>query len=325
MSRAFEAKDAVRAEVPLLVGLMGPSGGGKTYSALRLATGIQRVRGGDIYVIDTEARRSLHYADTFQFKHVEFTEPFGSLDYLEALRYCIKKGAGVVVVDSASHEHEGVGGYLATHESELQRMAGDDYAKRDRVKFAAWIKPAAQRRALINGLLQMNAAFIFCFRAKEKTKPVAGGKPLELGFMPIAGEEFLFEMTVNALLMPHANGVPTWKSDKVGENLMMKLPEQFRALFSSSSPMSEDHGVALAEWARGGGAKAAPPKAPAAAASVDDRVNGLRDAMKKAKSSDEVRKLWNHSRARDLRDALSADVREDLALVFESRVAELDA
>ena len=34
--RTFEAKPAVRESVPLLVGLMGASGSGKTYSALRL-------------------------------------------------------------------------------------------------------------------------------------------------------------------------------------------------------------------------------------------------------------------------------------------------
>ena len=64
-ARTFEAKPAVRQKVPLLCGLVGPSGGGKTFSALRLATGMQQVSGGDIYIVDTEARRALHYADRF--------------------------------------------------------------------------------------------------------------------------------------------------------------------------------------------------------------------------------------------------------------------
>jgi pantothenate kinase-related protein Tda10 len=37
-ARSFQANDAKRERVPLLLGLIGPSGGGKTYSALRLAT-----------------------------------------------------------------------------------------------------------------------------------------------------------------------------------------------------------------------------------------------------------------------------------------------
>ena len=108
---------------------------------------------------------------------------------------------------------------------------------------------------MITGILQINANFIFCFRAKEKTKPqkIDGKtKPVEMGFMPIAGEEMLFEQTVNCLLLPKAGGVPTWRSDHVGERLMMKLPKQFEGIFAETKPLDEDMGRALAEWARGG-------------------------------------------------------------------------
>ena len=262
--RTFEAITAVRQEVPLLVGLMGASGSGKTYSALRLATGIQRVTGGDIYVIDTEARRAAHYADDFKFKHVEFKAPFGSLDYLAAIRFCVKEGAKCIVVDSMSHEHEGEDGYLSFQGKEIDRLAGPtDYAKRERVKMAAWIRPSAHRRQMINGMLQLNANFIFCFRAKEKTKPKQGGGIEELGFMPIAGEELVFEQTINMLLLPKSGGVPHWRSDHMGEKMMMKLPRQFEQLFAEPRPLDEAHGEALAQWARGGkgssgGAKATP-------------------------------------------------------------------
>lgn len=250
-TRTFEAKPAVRESVPLLVGLMGCSGSGKTFSALRLATGIQSVVGGDIFGIDTEARRMLHYADQFKFKHIEFNAPFGSLDYLAAIEHCIKQGAKVIVIDSMTHEHSGPGGYLLTQDAEVERMAGNDYAKRDRVKMAAWIKPSGLRQRMISGILQMNANFIFCFRAKEKTKPVKGGGIQELGFMPIAGEELLFEQTVNCLLPPKSGGVPQWRSDQIGERMMMKLPNQFEKIFAENKPLDESTGAALATWARG--------------------------------------------------------------------------
>lgn len=255
-ARTFEAKPAVRESVPLLVGLMGCSGSGKTFSALRLATGIQEVTGGDIYGIDTEARRMLHYADQFKFNHVEFNAPFGSLDYLAAIEHCIKQGAKVIVIDSMTHEHSGPGGYLLTQDAEVDRMAGNDYAKRDRVKMAAWIKPSGLRQRMISGILQMNANFVFCFRAKEKTKPVKGGGIQELGFMPIAGEELLFEMTVNCLLPPKSGGIPQWRSDQVGEKMMMKLPSQFETIFADSKPLDEDMGKSLAAWAKGENAPA---------------------------------------------------------------------
>ncbi len=244
--RVFTAVPAVRESVPLLVGLTGPSGGGKTFSALRLATGIQTVTGGDIYAIDTEARRMLHYADRFKFRHIQFDAPFGSLDYLAAIRHCAAQGAKIIIVDSMSHEHEGPGGLLDYQAHEFERLGG-----RDAVKMLAWQKPKAARQQLLNGILQIPANFIFCFRAKEKIK-MAGGKVIPQGFMPIAGEEFVFEMTVNALLMPHADGVPTWQSDEPGERMMMKLPEQFRTVFADRKPLSEDIGRELAAWAAGG-------------------------------------------------------------------------
>lgn len=254
ITRTFEDKPAARDKVPLLVGLMGPSGSGKTFSALRLATGIQQVSGGEIYFIDTEARRGLHYADRFRYRHMEFGAPFGSLDYLAAITHCVKKGAGVVIVDSMSHEHEGPGGVLEQHEQELDRMAGQDYGKRNSMNLIAWAKPKAARRQLISGLLQLNCNFIFCFRAKEKAKPVKRENKTVIenqGWMPIAGEEFVYEQTINCLLLPGSNGVPTWRSDEPGERAMMKLPEQFRHLFPTGQTLDEGLGFAMAEWASG--------------------------------------------------------------------------
>lgn len=258
--RTFAIKEAVREKVPLLIGLMGPSGGGKTFSALRLATGIQSVTGGDIHFIDTEARRALHYADRFKFKHIQFDAPFGSLDYLAAIDASVKLGAGVVIVDSLSHEHDGPGGMLDYQDHEATRLSGGDDSKRERVKMLAWAKPKAARRRLISGLLQMNCNFIFCFRAKETAKPVKRNGKTEVeqqGFMPIAGDEFVFEMTLNCLLLPRANGVPTWFTEQPGEKVMMKLPAQFEALANRQSPLDEGTGKRLAEWAKGSSVRSA--------------------------------------------------------------------
>ena len=257
-TRTFEDVEAKRTKVPLMVGLMGPSGGGKTFSALRLATGIQRVTGGDIYLVDTESRRGLHYADHFRYRHVPFVAPFGPLDYLGAIEHCVKRGAGVVIVDSMSHEHEGPGGVLEMHQAEVERMSRGDANKAERVKMLAWAKPKQERRRMINTLLQMPVSAIFCFRAKEKLKIKPGQDPKPMGFMPIAGEEFVYEMALNCLLLPNAGGVPTWQSDELGERAMIKRPEQFRAIFAESKPLCEEHGEGLARWAEGGGTASAP-------------------------------------------------------------------
>ena len=252
MTRTFESKPAKREKTPLLVGLIGPSGTGKTYSALRLAAGFQRVTGGETFVIDTEARRALHYADKFKFQHVPFGAPFNPDSYLDAINYCVKKGASTVIIDSMSHEHEGPGGVLAMHQAIVEKMSGGDYKKAKSVSMLAWAKPKEERRRMINGITQIaNCNFIFCWRAKEKLKIVKGGDPEPLGFLPIAGEEFVYEMTLKCLLLPGANGAPTWQSIMPGEKLMMKLPEQFRQTFVKSQQLDENVGEALVRWAAG--------------------------------------------------------------------------
>ena len=117
---------------------------------------------------------------------------------------------------------------------------------------AAWSQPKAKRRRLINSLLQINCNFIFCFRAKEKLKIVPGKDPQQLGFMPIAGEEFVYELTASALLLPNANGFPTWNPIEAGERLMVKLPEQFKELYAGDSWQLNEHaGEVMARWAAG--------------------------------------------------------------------------
>lgn len=262
--RTFHDTPAVRTAVPLMVGLVGPSGGGKSNSAFRLATGIQRVTGGEIFMIDTESNRGLHFAPkpgdkadpaigTYNFRHVPFGAPFGSLDYLAAIEHCVRRGAKIVIVDSMSPEHEGQGGVLETHEDELQRMGGHESKS-----MLAWGKPKRERRQMINAILQLPISSIFCFRARDKIKitPRARLAPGEdaikpMGWMPIAGEEFIYEMTVNCLLLPRAGGVPTWDSKEIGERATMKLPRQFEHIFAARAPLSEDIGESLARWADG--------------------------------------------------------------------------
>lgn len=272
--REFTAEPAVRRAVPILVGLVAPSGGGKTFSALRLAKGIQRVDPGPIALVCTENGRGLHYAERFRnadgspgYLYVPFNPPFGSLDYRDAIRFAVEKlGARTVIVDSMSHEHEGPGGLLDYHEAELDRMAGDDYRKRDSMKMLAWSKPKADRRALLNDLSRVGANVILCFRAKETAKPVKVNGKTEVvpqGFVPIAGDEFVFEMTLNALLLPGSGGVPTWSSENPGERAAIKVPDQFRSLLNADPrPIDEELGERLAKWARAGAAAPAEPETP---------------------------------------------------------------
>ena len=275
-ARTFESKPAKREAVGLNVGIVGPSGSGKTYSALRLATGMQRVAGGDIAVIDTERRRALAYADDFKFRHVDFQAPFGPLDYLAALEQVAKAGARVVVIDSASHEHEGEGGVLDIHEAELERLAGDDYAKRDRVKMLAWVRPKSERRRFINSMLQLNVHVVMCFRAKEKLLLKQGKPPVDLGWQAIGAEELVYEMVLQFLLKPGANGVPTWTSELEAERAVAKCPKQFAELRGGTpKQIDEALGEELAAWARGDAKRVAAPVTKAEASEKRSAVDEL--------------------------------------------------
>lgn len=319
MTRTFTDAPAKRAMVPLLIGLVGASGSGKTYSALRLATGIQSVTGKDIFVIDTEANRALHYADQFKFRHVPFGQPFDPLSYLAAVEYCASKGAGVIVIDSASHLHEGIGGTLEAYEAECERLAALWKTSRDKVQMAAWKKPKGDLRKFLNSVLQMPVTTIWCFRAKEKLKVIPGKQPVNLGFMPIAGDEMIYEMTVNCLLYPNSGGRPSWHSDEMGEKAIIKLPQQFREIFSADKPLDEATGAAMSRWAGGDAAPPPQPKEPEEVTPEDKAayLKLLGQAPNMMALQDTFKRAWNWSKRDNDTDA-QAEFKE----LYDRRKAE---
>jgi AAA domain len=241
----IEFRQARRESISLLVGLAGGTGSGKTYSALRLATGL--AGGSPFGVIDTENGRASHYADDFAFETAQLEPPFSPERYLEAIRAADAAGYPAIVVDSASHEHAGTGGLLDMHDAELERMGGAAAAN-----MAAWIKPKAEHKRFVSELLRLRAHLILCFRAEPKVeirKKAGGGVeivPKETltgldGWVPIAEKSLPFELTLSFLLMPDAPGIPK----------PIKLPERLRQYVPLDAPLEESVGVELATWARG--------------------------------------------------------------------------
>jgi hypothetical protein len=254
----FQFRPAIRENVGLLIGLAGGTGSGKTYTGMRLASGISA--GKPFAVIDTEAGRAKHYADQFRFDHGDLAPPFRPDAYAEAIMAADKAGYSVIVVDSVSHVWAGDGGVLDWQEAELDRMAGDDWKKREACKMAAWIKPKMSHKHMVQKLLQVRAHVILCFRAEPKIEMVKGsdGKMQIIakqsltgldGWIPVCEKNLPFELTASFLLMADKPGIPR----------PIKLQEQHRALFPLDKPITEDSGRQIAEWAAGG-AKVSPPK-----------------------------------------------------------------
>lgn len=303
---SFQFKRAIRENVGLLIGLAGGTGSGKTYTAMRLASGI--AGGKPFAVIDTEAGRAKHYADQFMFDHGDLAAPFSPDAYAEAITVADKTGYSVIVVDSTSHVWAGDGGVLDMQEKELDRMAGDDWKKREACKMAAWIKPKMAHKHMVQKLLQVRAHLILCFRAEEKIEMVRGkdGK-MEIvkkqtatgldGWVPISEKNLPYELTASFLLMAAHPGIP----------LPIKLQQQHRALFPLDQPITEESGKAIAAWTAGGQPKKV----------TLTEVIAAVDTMTDKASRDAVKKL-----AENLTD--EADI-EAFGKSFRARVVELQS
>ncbi len=252
----FTFRPGVRENVSLLIGLAGASGSGKTYTAMRLASGI--AGGKPFAVIDTEAGRAKHYADAFRFDHGDLAPPFRPGAYADAIHAADKAGYPVIVVDSMTHEWAGEGGVLDWQAEEFDRLGG-----REATKLLSWAKPKQGHKAMVQRLLQIRAHLILCFRAEEKVDMIKEDGKTKIvpkegpggfkGWLPICEKNLPYELTASFLLMAEKPGVP----------VPMKLQEQHRPLFPLDKPITEESGQRIAEWARGGVAPTKP--APAAA------------------------------------------------------------
>jgi hypothetical protein len=290
----FTFRPAKREGVTLLIGVAGGTGSGKTFSAMRMASGIAKAAGKRFAVIDTESGRARHYADQFEFDVMDLEPPFRPDAYKNAIIAAEQAGYPVVVVDSMSHEHAGEGGLLDWSEEELDRMAGQDYKKRESCKMASWIKPKTSHKEMVQRLLRAKIHVILCFRAEQKiemiredgkTKIVAKQSLTGLdGWIPISEKTLPFELTASFLLTAERPGIP----------LPIKLQQQHRALFPPNQPITEESGRLIAEWSAGssGSSQAAQIdyfKAIVAADSVKALQAVFKDAWLKSPAEDKPR------------------------------------
>lgn len=271
---------AVRTNVNLLIGIAGASGSGKTFSALRMASGISD--GKPFAVIDTERGRSKHYADQFTFDVAELDAPFSPARYLEAIETADAAGYPCIVVDSMSHSWAGEGGCMDMQEAEFERLTKGKEERADAFKLLSWAKPKQEHKRMVYSLLKVKAHVILCFRAEPKVEvakkdgktiivPKATMTSIE-GWIPICEKSLPFELTASALLMPDHPGIPRW----------IKLQEQHRIMFPPETVLDENAGRSIAAWARGG-------KQASNGIIVDDWANLLREAP----DANQLAALWN--------------------------------
>jgi hypothetical protein len=257
MTYSFRPASSFTERHGLFVAVTGGTNSGKTVSGLRLAKGIAGPN-GKVAVLDTEGGRTLHLKSQFDFDANVMDPPFRPQRFAEAAKAAEDAGYDVLLIDSFSMEWVGIGGVLDWQEAEITRMAGDDWKKRERVKMASWIKPKGAHKAMVYSFLQRRMPIIFSIRGEETVKPGEnpGDKPTTV-FKTICNAAFPFEVTVSFRLRSEAKGIIDL-SDPKG----WKMEGDHRAIFRDGDQLSEQHGAALAAWAKGEGAAMLRPAVP---------------------------------------------------------------
>ena len=232
---AFQYTKARRENTHLLIGLIGPSGAGKTFSAMQLATGLSD--GLPFLLLDSEDRRGLYYAERFDFEHRELNAPFTPDKYRAAVLKGAADGFGCIVIDSMSNEWEDTGGVVEMAVADKSKPPGN------------WIKPKQAHHRMVRGFLQVGVNLIFCLRAYEKMDASSDDSAKLIikkpeGLQPVCEKRFPYELTPRLSLSNVAPGV-------VDLSLPNKIIEDHRMILPPGQHISVEAGRLLGQWARG--------------------------------------------------------------------------
>lgn len=186
----FEIHRATKRRAKLRLGMSGPAGSGKTYSALLIAGGL----GQRIGLIDTEHGSGDLYADLLPqgYDVLPLTPPFSPARYVEAIHALEQAGCDVIIVDSLSHAWSGEGGSL-DRQGKIADKSGNSWQ--------AWRQVTPEHNALVEALLQSPAHIIATMRAKteyvqERDERTGKNVVRKIGLAPVMRDGIEYEFTV---------------------------------------------------------------------------------------------------------------------------------
>lgn len=220
---------AKKEKIYLKVLLAGASGSGKSYSALKLATGIANKMGGRIAAIDTEAGRIRYYANEFDFDDLQLSEPYTPEKYIEAITQAVDGGYSVLIIDSITHEWN----YIL---DQVDKIPGAN-------SYTKWGKLTPRHNKFTEKMIQSPINIIATVRGKDAyvLEQDKNGKQVPkkvgLGYTQRDGLEYEYTVTFN---IDQTNHVATAQKDNTH-------------LFENKYEMlTEKDGEALYEWANSG-------------------------------------------------------------------------
>jgi hypothetical protein len=209
---------ATKAAAKLRAAIFGPSGAGKTFTSLRVASGL--AAGGTVAVIDTERGSASKYADRFSFDVLELADQ--TIDgYVAAIGEAAKAGYPVLVIDSLSHGWQ-------TLLEEVEKLAKAKYRGNT---WSAWSEGTPLQRRLVQAILTYPGHVIATMRSKTEWTTVDNNgrkTPQRVGLAPEQGKgvEYEFDLLVE-ISTEHVANVIKDRTGKFQDKLIEKPGEDF--------------------------------------------------------------------------------------------------
>lgn len=262
-------EDAVKERLKARVAIDGPTGSGKTWTALQWATILATRPDGTlapIGCIDTENRSAAYYAPTpgreikrlqpwdppYVFKHFKAVAPYDPrilASMMDAAEEDLGED-GVMVIDSLTHYYAGEGGTLDIVDDAGSRAHGN--------KFAGWKEGTPAQRYMLDRIVHAPYHVIVTMRSKMEwvLDVAANGKtsPRKVGMAPEqrAGIEYEFTVVVD-MDLEHRLVVGKSRCDEVADAVAPKgrsfeVAQKFAAwLGSGVTRISTEEATALSE------------------------------------------------------------------------------
>lgn len=210
-------KKATKSQAKLRAALFGPSGAGKTFSALRIASGM----GGPIAFIDSERGSASKYADRFEFDVCDLTNKTIA-GYVTAINEAAKAGYAVLVIDSLTHAWQEL-------LEEVDQLAKAKYRGNT---WSAWSDGTPKQRKLVDAILNYPGHVLATMRSKTEwqTGESKNGKsqPIRVGLAPEQGKGIEYEFDLLLEINPdHQASIIKDRTGKFQDTILDRPGEAF--------------------------------------------------------------------------------------------------
>lgn len=175
------------------IAMIGPSGAGKTFSALRCARGL--TNNGRVGVLDSENNSASLYSDKFEgweYFVLPVAPPYTARKYLDAIELAVREKLDCLIIDSLTHVWAGEGGLLQQKEALDSRAGSNSYTN--------WQQITKVHEVMKSKILYSPLHIITTMRSKQEyvMEQNDRGKmaPRKVGLKPIQRDDLEYEFTV---------------------------------------------------------------------------------------------------------------------------------